>query len=78
MRRKRRQSTPQQRVVAAKSTDDKDVDFDYDETTEVLEATIAELTSDAESARQRVNGVAETLRSITLPPRSAQQEAKTG
>lgn len=66
-KKKRRDSTPKQRVEKA-CRNGRDVDFDYDETTDVLTAALDIVSKDAEVQHQKVKGIVGTLRKVSLPP----------
>lgn len=65
-RKKRRDSSPTQRVRCAKAAADKSVDFDYEETTDVLRAALDEITNDAVAQQERIEKVATTLKRISV------------
>ena len=75
-RRKQRNSSPAERVQAAKSTTTKSIDFEYDETTDVLRATLDVIRSDNAKQQDRVTAVARRLHSIA--PGATDLKAKTG
>jgi len=66
MWRKPKRRPASERVRAAKKNGCH-VEFDYDETSDVLAATLAEFVQDAEDACERVARVTDTLSSI-IPP----------
>ena len=64
-KKKARKAPIKQRVEHAASNGDKRVDFDYDETTAVIDLTLERCRTHAEDARKKMDSASEALRDIT-------------
>ena len=78
MKRKRRLSTPAQRVAQA-CENGRDVDFDYDETTDVLQIVLDTICDGAQRQQARVSRIADRIRELDpVDARDAMPKANHG
>ena len=78
MRRKPRRS-PSERVLAAQQSEDKAVDFDYDETTDVLQIVLDTICDGAQRQQARVSRIADRIRELDpVDARDAMPKANHG
>lgn len=67
VRRKKRDSSPTERVAKA-AKNGGHVEFDYDETTEVLQAALQRVTNGAHAQRRKLRRATRKLDKISVPP----------